>query len=49
MTVTNDSGMAENDSKHALVINIGSVIALVSVFRQSCESLHLSNVLGDIK
>ena len=27
MTVINDSGLAENDSKHALVINIGSVIA----------------------
>ena len=43
------SWLAENGSKHALAINIGSVIALVSVFRQSCESLYLYNVLGDIK
>ena len=59
MTVINDlpfyycefigSWLAENGSKHALVINIGSVIAFVSVFRQSCESLYLWNVLGDIK
>ena len=41
--------MAENGSKHALVINIGSVTALVSVFRQPCESLYLCNLLGDIK
>ena len=39
--------VAEIGSKHALVINIASVIALVSVFRQSCESLYLCNVLGD--
>ena len=43
------SWLAENGSKHALAIYIGSVIALVSVFRQSCESLYLYNVLGDIK
>ena len=43
------SWLAENGSKHALVINIGSVIALVSVFRQSFESLYLCNVLGDMK
>ena len=43
------SSLAKNGSKHALVINIGSVIALVSVFRRSCESLYLCNVLGDIK
>ena len=43
------SWLAENGSKHVLVINIGSVIALVLVFRQSYESLYLCNVLGDIK
>ena len=46
------SWLAENGIKHALVINkkfIGSVIALVSFFRQSRESLYLDNVLGDIK
>ena len=42
------SWLAENGSKHALIINIGSVITLVSVFRQSCESLYLCNVHGDI-
>ena len=41
--------VAENGSKHALVIDNGSVIILVSVFRQSCESLYLCNVLGDIR
>ena len=40
-------GWMKNGSKHALVV--GSVIALVSVFRQSCESLYQCNVLGDIK
>ena len=43
------SWLAENGSKHALVINIGSIIALVLVFRQLSESLFLCNVLGDIK
>ena len=42
------SWLAENGSRHALIINIGSVITLVSVFRQSCESLYLCNVHGDI-
>ena len=43
------SWLAENGSKHALVNDNGSVIALASVFRQSCERLYLCNVLGDIK
>ena len=43
------SWLGENGSKQGLVINIGSVIALVSVFRQLSESLYLSNVLGGIK
>ena len=42
------SWLVENGSKHVLVVNTGSVFTLVSVFRQSCESLHLCNVLGDI-
>ena len=49
LRIPSGSWLAENGSKHALVINIGSVIALVSVFRQSCESLYLCNVLGDNK
>ena len=43
------SWLAEKGSKHGLVIKIGSVIAFVSVFRQSCESLYLCNEPGDIK
>ena len=43
------SWFAENGSKHALVINIGSVIALVSVFRQLSESLYLCNMFRGIK
>ena len=40
------SWLDENCSKHALVINIDSVIALVSVFRQSCESLMYLEILS---